>query len=108
MMVDIEEDIVEWHQRTFPNATAQAIILKLREELHEAIVDAIHGNLQSLLEEIADCFIVACSLAARRDLFEHNVSMTRVIRDKMKVNKARVWGPETENGDRKRVKQVHG
>lgn len=103
-MDDIEKDIVEWHRSTFPNATAQAILDKLDEEIAEAQDCYGFGNLQQLLEECADIFIVACSLAARRDLFEDNVSMTRVIRDKMAVNKARVWGPETENGDRKRVK----
>jgi len=104
-MMDIEKDIVEWHRSIFPRATAEAIIDKLKEELEEAHLSLVTGNIQNLLEEIADCFIVACSLAARKDLFEDNVSMTRVIRDKMAVNKARVWGKEDPvTGDRPRVK----
>ena len=104
-MMDIEHKILEWHNLTFPRATNRAIIDKLQEEIQEAMESLVFGNLQQLLEECADIFIVACSLAARRDLFEDNVmSMSRVIADKLEVNKRRIWGKETENGDRPRVK----
>jgi len=103
-MTDIEKDIVNWHRATFPRATPEAILDKLKEEMIEAYESLAYGNVQNLLEEVADIFIVTCSLAARRELFEDNVTMARVIQDKMTVNKARVWGAETANGDRPRVK----
>jgi predicted house-cleaning noncanonical NTP pyrophosphatase (MazG superfamily) len=103
-MIEIERDIVLWHRATFPNANAKAVIDKLESELREAICELKFGDMQKLLEELADVYIVACSLANRRDLFEDNVTMTRVIQDKMNVNKARTWGEEDENGDRPRCK----
>ena len=104
IMKKLEESILQWHRETFKNATAYAVISKLKEELNEALLEIACGDHQHLLEECADIFIVACSLAARSDLFEDNVSMCRVISDKMEVNKMRIWGEELPNGDRKRVK----
>lgn len=103
--MDIEKDINEFHRTTFPNATLNAVLFKLNEELVEAMMALVKGDYQHLLEELADVFVVSTALAARKDLFEDNVSMTRVIRDKMAVNKARKWGKEDPvTGDRKRVK----
>jgi len=103
-MWDIEHKILEWHSETFPNATLKAVIEKLKEEVMEAHYSLAFNDLQSALEECADVFIVACAVAARRDLFEDNVSMSRVIADKLAVIKARTWGPEDSEGDRPRVK----
>lgn len=100
----LEKSIVQWHKETFPNATIQAIIDKLNEELHEAIDCLNDGNLQQMLEEVADVFIVACALAGRKQIFEENFSMYRVISDKMAINRGRAWGVELPNGDRPRIK----
>lgn len=104
-MTDIEQGIIAWHKETFPNATLDAKIDKLKEEVAELNGELFFAeDLQSVLEEVADVFIVAVAIAASRDHFEENVSMSRVIADKMEVNRRRTWGNETENGDRPRVK----
>jgi NTP pyrophosphatase (non-canonical NTP hydrolase) len=103
-LVEVESDIIEWHKETFPNASYEAKIKKLMEELRE-LSEAIYcGDTQQTLEEAADVFIVAVSLAMDRKIFEYNVSMCRIIADKMEVNRKRKWGSEDENGDRPRVK----
>lgn len=103
-MESLENEIIEWHRETFPNATMKAKQKKLVEECKELLAALIYGNLQDALEEAADIFIVSVSIAADREHFENNVSMTRVIAEKLKVNKVREWGDENEIGDRPRVK----
>lgn len=103
-MESLENEIIAWNKETFPNATMKAKQKKLVEECKELLAALIYGNLQGALEEVADIFIVAVSIAADREHFENNVSMSRVIADKLKVNRARQWGEENENGDRPRVK----
>lgn len=102
--MDIEDEIIAWHRDTFPNASMLARIKKIKEECVELFQSAEIGNIQQLLEEAADVFIVAVSIAADKSFFEENVSMTRVIADKMEINKGRIWGKEMPDGDRPRKK----
>ena len=103
-MENLENKIIEWHKATFPNATFLAKRKKLLEECCELITALHFGNIQEALEEAADVFIVAVSLAMDRKEFEENVSMSLIIADKLEVNKKRQWGSEDKNGDRPRVK----
>lgn len=103
-MQELENEIIEWYRATFPNATFDAKRKKMVEECRELISALFFGSTQDILEEAADIFIVAVSLAADKKVFEDNVTMRRVIADKLAVNKARVWGEETDDGDRQRVR----
>lgn len=99
----IEKEVLEWQKNTFPNATMRAKMIKLREECIELIAAIEFGNYQQVLEESADVFIVAVNIANDRREFEDNVTMTRVITDKLAINKSRTWGPEDETGNRKKI-----
>ena len=104
MLEDIEKEVLAWHRETFPNATDSAVVHKLKEEsneLYEAVWYCSYYGIDKdeIPAEIADVAIVSIALLSRM-----NTSLSAVIAAKLAVNKARTWGPETENGDRKRVK----
>ena len=93
--------IIEWHKKTFPNATLDGQLAKFceeRDEYEEA--DRSHK-----LEELADMFIVACgiarfdmwqgssALADVRFLFTHHDkrNVLKAIDKKMAINRKRSW-----------------
>ena len=98
-MIEIENKIEEWHTNTFPNATEKAIQDKLIEECIELLHAIKDKDTNNIIEEIADVFIVSCSLLSRKGL-----SFNGVVTNKLEVNKKRVWGKEDSQGDRPRVK----
>jgi len=100
---DIEQDVLAWHRETFPNATEQANFDKIGEELDE-LYDAYTSTApnSSWIEELADVCIVAIAIFGRD--IKHGVSLAEVIKMKLDINKGRVWGPESANGNRSRVK----
>ena len=103
-MKNVQKKVVEWHSSCFPRATEEAILLKLHEEIKElraavggyAIID---GDKDSVVDEINDVIIVACTLLDR-----WGIRIDHSVLQKLETNKAREWGPEDVNGDRKRVK----
>jgi phosphoribosyl-ATP pyrophosphohydrolase len=96
-MIDIEKEVLEWHRKTFPNATNQAVYEKLWEEVDELKQSCIDSN--NIAGEIADVCIVSITLLDR-----FGMSLSEIIKDKLEINKRRNWGEETENGDRPRIK----
>ena len=86
------EEIVEWHKKTFPDATFESQILKLEEELFEY-------NKSYDEEELADVLIVSIVLAKRfksqigYDIFAYyyDKCCDELIIEKMKINKKRTW-----------------
>jgi len=96
-MKTLQDQIVEWHISTFPNATTKAIEDKLIEELEELRLAVQFANDSAIAEEIADVVIVACSWLAR-----YGLEFEQVVLDKLEINKWRKWGREIENGDRPR------
>jgi len=101
---NIEQDILKWHRENFPRATLNAKLDKLIEECHELLNAIADYDMQEILDEAADVFIVAASIAGDKRYFEDNVSMSRVIADKLKLRMASEWGAELPNGNRERVK----
>ncbi len=95
--MSIQDEVIEWHSKTFPNATHGAIIDKLIEEATE--LSEVDGEAQETCDEIADVVIVACSLLGRWGL-----KLDDIVRAKLEINSKRAWGDEIENGDRPRVK----
>jgi len=90
------QDIIKWNVDTFPNATEDAFLLKLKEELLECISDIDSRSTVTLKEEIADVVIVAVSWLARC----HNDNLDNIVRKKMTIVKSRQFGIEDANGNR--------
>lgn len=72
MSIWTNEKIVEWHKRTFPNATLETQLRKVEDELQE-MKDAgmlfLDGKVEHefALEEVADVYIAAIALVGRWD-----------------------------------------
>jgi hypothetical protein len=103
-MEDIEKQVINWHQETFPNATIMAIKAKFSEEVAEFnnSFDYYTSDLfnDESIEEFADMCIVYMSGLAKLG----KPSLTSIIAAKLEINKARIWGKEVGNGDRPRDK----
>lgn len=97
--------IIEWHTKTFPEATLDGQIEKFLEERVEY---ATAENAAHEIEELADCFIVACGIARFNPVygsrflgetfnaFTQNQDATiaklqDAIDTKMRVNRKRKW-----------------
>lgn len=98
----LDQQICEWHEDTFPNATDQAIERKFHEELQEFEKEYYAWRLSApnSIFEFADMYIVYAAYLKR----VHNESLAQYIENKLNVNKGRIWGEEDENGDRPRCK----
>ncbi len=99
LMNKTNKEVIEWHMETFPNATKQAVLNKLREECLE-LVAAIDGEYGHITEEIADVMIVSMAYVGRCKLRD----LSDIIKFKLEINKNRAWGKETSDGDRPREK----
>lgn len=102
-MKDLERSIIDWHVETFPNATEEAVIEKIAEELSEFICVVNGGSridAPEYLDELADVFITHAVYLHRYK----GISISDAVRRKLNICKGRSWGAETSNGDRPRVK----
>lgn len=97
------QTIIQWHEKTFPDATLEGQLRKYEEEILEC-----NDSKQDDISELADVFIVACGIA-RFSLVEALVAFSRIktrlsisnkfdrydlfvaINAKMKVNRSRTW-----------------
>lgn len=98
----LEKEIIEWHTKTFPDATLEGQLIKLEEELNE-LVNA--KNKKEKLKEAADVYIVLCGLKRwncqiekfiTRFWFVPAISLYNAVIEKMNKNKARTWAKTTE------------
>jgi hypothetical protein len=104
-LLDIENQVMEWHRKTFPNATFDAIAMKFEEEYEEFCnaIDFTDSFFQpETREEFADMCIVYMAGLNKLGL----PSLSQLISDKLEINKKRKLGKETKNGDRPRKKQT--
>lgn len=100
------KSIIDWHTKTFPEASMDGQISKFLDERVEYICATTP---EEELTELADCFIVACGIARFNivygsrffgevfDMFEEakNVTMDalqKAIDAKMAINRKRKWG----------------
>lgn len=99
--------IAEWHKITFPEATLESQLLKLDEELKEVVAAQRAREFEHSYNELADVYIVACSLKIRFNstigsyfvgLIEEKLSpnLQARIDKKMDENLKRKW--EFKNG----------
>lgn len=99
----IDEEIIEWHKKTFPDVTYESQVRKLEEELSEVMKAK---TLQEQLEEFADVYICSLALWKRFDSFIgmwYSLNYTAKMKDfrhivanKFDVLKKRTW--HEENG----------
>lgn len=84
-----EEKIAKWHKKTFPKATLESQLLKLNEELIE-LKKCKNRHSDAFLEEVADCIIVACALAARYHSPVGNLTLASLWPDKNDLDMAAI------------------
>lgn len=98
----LKKEIIEWHTKTFPDATMEGQLIKLEEELNE-LVNA--KNKKEKLKEAADVYIVLCGLKRWnsyigkfmiQEWFLGADDLYNAVVEKMNKNKARVWAKTTE------------
>jgi len=88
-MNDLQKQITDWHKETFPAATDAEIIAKIKEELEELWEELAAyrpGNLDRVIDESADVVIVLSAFLGRI-----GVDLDSAVRDKMNINRRRVW-----------------
>jgi ParB-like chromosome segregation protein Spo0J len=79
--------VVQWGQKTFPDATPDSVTSHLLEEARELDADP------DAMDEAADCLLLLIQLADRQ-----GKSLFEAARRKMQVNLERTWGEPEENG----------
>ena len=100
-MKEYIKEIIEWHEKAFPNATEFAQYKKANEEIIEMWEAGINPTRR--LEEKADVCIALIVLAYRFNsqiaqllligiFYERmDLQLLEAIQDKMKINKKRKW-----------------
>jgi hypothetical protein len=108
-MKETIKSIILWHEQTFPDATQEGQIDKYFKEEAEFLTAMEIGSFNEAINEMADCFIVACGigrfdiiLAARFmgrvfNMFANDAGFTKTtlqkaIDKKMEINRNRKWG----------------
>lgn len=101
-MFKIDNDILSWHKKTFPDVKLEGMLLKLDEELGE-LVEAIKKEDEAEeLKETADLYIVARILNDRFNSYIgafflgmiHNSevkNLEQAVEKKMEINRKRKW-----------------
>lgn len=88
-------DVVSWARQTFKQATLFSEVEHLRREAEELAADPTNES------EIADVLILLAQVAARQ-----NVDLAKVVSQKMRVNRSRIWGEPDEHGVVEHVRAV--
>lgn len=98
------EEITKWQRATFPKTTPYSAAKHLQEEVEELVNDIT--TLKSIPEktkaEYADCFLLLFCSADHYGLSYEDIC--QLIKDKMKINKARKWGEPNQDGYVKHIK----
>lgn len=95
-MIWTDEEIVEWHKKTFPDCTAQEQADKVGEEIHELIMAFVNEEKKErIAEEVADVYIASLVLEKRfgikTSLFLSRLGKEDSIKKKMDENAKRTW-----------------
>lgn len=103
---ELEKDILDWHCKTFPDATLESQLSKLFEEIGEVNQS---NNMREFYLELSDCYIVAYallrwsseahtlamfSIKALEDNADWEIpqeSFEKMIAEKLEINKKRKW-----------------
>lgn len=92
-MKKLQKDISKWQRETFGSnwKHAYGLFHHLREEVGE--VGKAYYDLKKLPEELADCVILLIGIADAYD-----INLEKAVKDKMKLNKKRVWHKPNKKG----------
>jgi len=88
------EQITEFQNKTFQNATSQSKLWHLFDEISE-VFKALKEN-SNYKEEFADCFILLFGAANSAGMSYEDIC--KAIDDKMEINYKRKWGKPDING----------
>lgn len=88
-------EITQWQNETFKQATALSKIAHLAEELHELTSDLQTNNPDKRLE-FADCFILLFGAAKSAGM--GYIDILAAIDEKMAINYQRKWGKPNADG----------
>jgi NTP pyrophosphatase (non-canonical NTP hydrolase) len=102
-MDDIQMEVFDWAEKTFPDSTIESKLAHLKEEadeLSEAITEG--KDIEDILEEVADIVLIAMHAAesSNRMLVSH-------IRRKFLICQTRTWGEPDENGVVRHTSEGH-
>lgn len=100
-MKDLVESIVEWQNKTFPNATPFSKIEHLKEEIDE-LKQAIAEKNPNRDLEYADCLMLLFGCAYADGLTYKDIVQS--LFEKLEINKLRNWGKPDKNGVVKHIK----
>lgn len=98
----LENEIIEWHAKTFPDATLEGQLIKLEEEINEYINSETR---EEKIKESADIYIVLCGLKRWdsyigkfiiQQWFSGADDLYNAVVEKMNKNKARIWAKTVE------------
>lgn len=88
-------EMMDWQNETFGQATPMSKLAHLAEELGELIDDLKNDNKDRRLE-FADCFFLLFGCAASDGMTYEDIC--NAIQEKFEINKARKWGNPDKNG----------
>lgn len=90
------EEVTKWQEETFGKNQTLPKIYHLQEEIEELKIALVSNNEKEIEKEFADCFILLFGSAKSHGLSFEDIS--RIVDEKMKINKLRSWGKPDENG----------
>ena len=105
-MDNLQREIGEWQDRTFPAKTVESIVCHMEKEFNElrdafnslnsnpcSTVETLLHGVAKFEKELADVFILSFGLA-----HHIGISAEKIVREKFEINKMRQWGNPDENG----------
>jgi hypothetical protein len=87
----LENQIIRWADKTFPNSRDYSKMMHLKKEVKELEEAVFFGKRADMIEEAADVAIILIHLIGTGDL-------KQAIRRKFKVLKKRKWGLPDADG----------
>jgi hypothetical protein len=101
-IVELEAERIEWALKTFPTATANSSLIKLKKEIKEVEKELKYLNNfpeqyehEKLKIEYADCLMCLFDSAARVEITP--LELFESFEKKLAINKARKWVKNPDN-----------
>ena len=96
---DLQLQISDWQDETFPNATVRSTFAHLVREILELEM-VLGGSVEQASEELADCQHLLFGIASKL-----GINLMDATAKKFEVNKKRKWGQPDENGVVEHIKE---
>jgi len=92
-LTELEKERFEWSLKTFPEATKESSLFKLREEIKEILKDLKKGHANPI--EYADALMCLLDSAGRAGLSIKDI--LQAFQHKLEINKKRTWKKNPDN-----------